>query len=92
MSYDFNILPVTDPGAVDIAPQETSYDTVWTLSEVPVQEPQGIERMMLAEDKIFVVLAVVLVIWIGIATLIWRTDRRLSRLEQEIDDGVDNHS
>ncbi len=92
MSYDFNILPVADLDETDAAPQETAYDTVWTLSEVPTQEPEGIERLMLAEDKLFVVLAVVLVIWFGIVALIWRTDSRLARLEQEIDESVDNHS
>ncbi len=82
MSYDFNILsadairPVQDGGA--------PYDTIWAQSEVPVQEPQGIEQVMLAEDKLFVVLAVVLIIWAGIAFMMLRTDRRLSRLEEHL--------
>jgi CcmD family protein len=50
------------------------------------QPPVGIERTMLAEDKLPVVLAVVLVVWIGIALLLLRTDRRLARLERRLDE------
>lgn len=50
------------------------------------QRPEGIERVMLAQDKLPVVLAVVLVIWLGIALLLFRTDRRLSRIERQLDD------
>ena len=49
------------------------------------QPAQGIERVMLAQDKLPVVLAVVLVIWLGIALLLLRTDRRLSRIERRLD-------
>ncbi len=49
------------------------------------QPAQGIERVMLAQDKLPVVLAVVLVIWLGIALLLLRTDRRLSRIERQLD-------
>jgi CcmD family protein len=48
------------------------------------QPPQGIERVMLAEDKLPVVLAVVLVIWLGLLILLFRTDRRLARIEDEL--------
>ena len=49
------------------------------------QPARGIERVMLAQDKLPVVLAVVLVIWLGIALLLLRTDRRLSRIERQLD-------
>ena len=49
------------------------------------QPAQGIERVMLAEDKLPVVLAVVLVIWAGILLLLVRTDRRLARIERGLD-------
>ena len=52
---------------------------------VTEQPAQGIERVMLAQDKLPVVLAVVLVIWLGIALLLLRTDRRLSRIERQLD-------
>ncbi len=64
-------IAVLDPSAVQAA------------TEQPVQ---GIERVMLAQDKLPVVLAVVLVIWLGIALLLLRTDRRLSRIERRLDD------
>ena len=50
------------------------------------QQPEGLDRMMLAEDKLPVVLAVVLVIWIGLLILLFRTDRRISLLERELKD------
>lgn len=48
------------------------------------QPPRGIERAMLAESKIPVVLAVVLIVWAGILLLLYRTERRLARLEREM--------
>ncbi|MEL6614359.1 MAG: CcmD family protein [Bacteroidota bacterium] len=49
------------------------------------QTVQPLERVMLADDKLPVVLAVVMVVWIGIAFLLWRTERRLARVEAELD-------
>jgi CcmD family protein len=46
--------------------------------------PEGIERVMLAEDKLPVVLAVVLVIWLGLLLFLFFTDRRLARIEREL--------
>ena len=53
---------------------------------VTEQPPRGVERAMLAQDKLPVVLAVVLVIWFGLLLLIVRTDRRLSRVERALSD------
>lgn len=64
------------------------YDSVWAGTEVPVQEAEGIEKVMLAEDKLYVVLAVVLIIWIGLLLLIFRTDRRIARLERKLDERI----
>ena len=71
-------------------PQEagTAYDSVWTGTEVPAQQPAGIERVMLAEDKLYVVLAVVLIIWFGLAYFVFRTDRKLDRLERTLDENI----
>lgn len=68
--------------------QETPYDSVWAGQEVPEQQPEGIERVMLAEDKLYVVLAVVLIVWIGLAIFIYRTDRRIRNLERKIDERI----
>ncbi len=64
----------------------TPYDSTWALQQIPEQGPVGSERLMLAEDKLFVVLAVVLIIWIGIALYLFRSDRKLSRLERAIEE------
>lgn len=52
---------------------------------VSVQQAEGIERVMLADDKLPVVLAVVLIVWLGIAFLLLRTERRLARVERQLD-------
>ncbi len=67
---------------------EAIYDTLWAASEVPTRAPEGIERVMLAEDKLYVVLAVVLIIWFGLIFLLLRTDRRLDNLERELEDRI----
>ena len=68
-----------------IRPQEFTATTA-------VQPPQSseFEQTMLAEDKLFVVLAVVLVIWAGIVVLLARTDRRIARLERRLADRSKN--
>ena len=51
---------------------------------VTEQRAEGIERVMLAQDKLPVVLAVVLVIWFGLLLLLFRTDRRLAHIERQL--------
>ena len=53
--------------------------------EVPTQAPDALERVMLAEDKLYVVLAVVLIIWLGLVFFLFRTDRKLDRLERTLE-------
>lgn len=50
-----------------------------------VQAASPSERVMLAEDKLPVVLAVVLVVWAALMLLALRTDRRLARVERDLD-------
>ncbi|PSQ80811.1 MAG: hypothetical protein BRD46_03510 [Bacteroidetes bacterium QS_8_68_15] len=76
----------------------TAYDSVWAGEEAAAgaspqmpppsaEEEQGaLERTMLAQDKLYVVLAVVVLIWLGVAALLVRTDRRLANLERRFDD------
>lgn len=68
-------------------PSGTAYDSVWATSAVPEQRPEGLEAFMLAEDKLPVVLAVVLLIWLGVAFFLVRTDRRIARLERAVERG-----
>jgi hypothetical protein len=53
---------------------------------VTLQAASPSERAMLAEDKLPVVLAVVLVVWAALMLLALRTDRRLARVERDLTD------
>ena len=66
-------------------PDTTSaYDSTW--AEQPENpSPTGLDRVMGQDGKIYVVLAVVLLIWIGLLTLLFRTDRKIDRLERRLD-------
>jgi len=67
-------------------PDSTSaYDSTWA-EEGEAQPPEGLDRVMGADGKIYVVLTVVLLIWFGVLTLLVRTDRKIDRLERQIDD------
>lgn len=56
-----------------------------THTEAPTAEPLGLERYMVQQDKLYVVAAVVLLIWFGLLFFLFRTDRRLARIERELD-------
>ncbi len=62
----------------------TAYDSTWATAQIPEQGPVGSEKFMLAEDKLFVVLAVVLIIWAGIAYYLFKTDRKILEIEQAL--------
>jgi hypothetical protein len=64
-----------------------AYEGVWAQTEVPTAEPLGLERYMVQQDKLYVVLAVVLIIWFGLLLLLFRTDRRLARVERDLESG-----
>jgi len=81
--------PLPDDGPVprpqQAAPDTASaYDSTWT-EQPPEQQPDDLEQVMLSDAKIYVVLAVVLIVWIGLVGLLWRTDRKIDRLERQID-------
>lgn len=91
------IHPVDADDAVPVAPADTAqdaapYDTVWTETGAePSPDPVGLEVFMLEDGKIYVVLAVVLVIWFGIVYLLFRTDRRIDRLERQVEEDRSNN-
>ena len=64
---------------------DTTVAVLDAAQAVTEQPAQGVERVMLADDKLPVVLAVVLVIWFGVLLLLFRTDRRLARVERDLD-------
>lgn len=66
-------------------PDTTSaYDTTWT-EQPEGASPTGLDRILGQDGKIYVVLAVVLLIWIGLLTVLFRTDRKIDRLERRLD-------
>ncbi|NND70494.1 MAG: CcmD family protein [Rhodothermales bacterium] len=69
----------------DTLAQATAYDSVWANTNIPVMEPSGIQAVMLSDDKILVVLGVVLIIWFGIVFFLYRTDRKLANLERTVE-------
>lgn len=81
------IHPVPQDAPVDTT-SSTAYDSIWAGSRVPTQQPEGLERVMLADGKIYVVLAVVLIIWFGLLAFLFRTDRKIDRLEREVDGDI----
>ncbi len=75
-------LPITPLDSVE-APGSAVYDSVWAA--LPDAPPVGLEAVMLQQDKLYVVLAVVLIIWFGVLFFLFRTDRRLARLERDLE-------
>lgn len=57
--------------------------------EIPVKDPVGLETIMLQEDKLFVVLVVVLIIWLGVLWFLYRTDRQIAALEARLEERPD---
>lgn len=55
------------------------------LTTLLAQSANSLEAAMLDNDKLFVVLAVVLIIWAGVLIFVYSTDRRLARLERRIE-------
>jgi len=51
----------------------------------------GFESLMLNNDKLMVVLAVVLIIWVGIVVFIFLTDRKVERLESSVQNLIRNN-
>lgn len=68
--------------------ESSPYDSVWSNTEVPVQQREGLEKVMLQEDKLYVVLAVVLIVWMGIIFFLYRTDRKIDRLERNMTERI----
>lgn len=64
----------------------TAYDSVWTHQQAASQS--AFENAFLAQDKIFVVLVVVLLVWAGISFFLFRTDRKIARLERSISQDI----
>ena len=66
----------------EVQDASTAYDSLWAGASIPTQDLSGLEQVMLTHDKLYVVLAVVLIIWIGIVILLLRNDARLASVER----------
>lgn len=66
----------------------TAFDSIWAGTDIPTQPLSYLEQIMLSHDKLYVVLAVVLIIWFGVIFFLYRTDRRLSSLERRMGDRI----
>ena len=70
------------PALQDATPQDPApYDSIWA-SDSASGASSAFEQVMLSNDKLFVVLGVVLIIWFGLIVLLIRNDRRLAELER----------
>ncbi|MFO8233136.1 MAG: CcmD family protein [Longimonas sp.] len=76
--------PQTDSTAAD----STAYDSVWTETNPPAAQPDALERVFTADGKIYVVVAVLIIVWIGIMAYIYRTDQKIDALERRLDDSL----
>lgn len=68
--------------------QTTAFDSIWANPDVPVETLNWLDQLMLSQDKLFVVLAVVLIIWFGLVFFVFRTDRKLHRLERTLEERI----
>jgi CcmD family protein len=78
--------PQTDSTVADSA----AYDSAWAQTTTPTAQPNALERVFTADGKIYVVVAVLVIVWIGIMTYIYRTDQKIDALERRLDDSLSN--
>ena len=75
----------------DPAADTTAADTAWAQQEsMPTAEPDALEQIMIVDGKIYVAVVVLLIVWIGIMVYIYRTDRKIDKLEQRLDRSTSN--
>jgi len=74
-----------EDAAADTSDTEAAYDSTWATTQEVAPTTSRFEETMVAGDKIYVVLAVVLIIWFGLVLLLFRTDRRIARLEKQVE-------
>ena len=68
----------------------TAYDSIWAGGKIPLAPVSRFEQVMLSDDKIFVVLTVLLVIWLGIVVYLFLADRRISDLERRLGERIND--
>ena len=83
------LLSLLPQQVADTTNASTAYDSIWAGPNLP--QSTGLESTMLSNDKLFVVMGVLLIIWVGIMFLILRTDRKLAALERAVEEGISPH-
>ncbi len=77
------------PQEVEQAQQQAApYDSIWANTAQPGPPASALDQVMLSHDKIYVVLAVVLIIWLGLMVFLFRTDRKIEALERTVEAGI----
>ena len=66
----------------------TAHDSIWANPDAPGQAVSTFDQVMLSNDQLFVVLAVALIVWFGLVFFIFRTDRKLDRLERTLNERI----
>ncbi len=78
------LLQIADSLSVEAPTAGRTIAVFDTTATSQVRPASGSERVMLSENKLPVVLAVVLIVWAAWMILALRTDRRLARIERAL--------
>ncbi len=76
------LFQIADSLGASVLPADTGASVAQLIPDAP---PTPLESVMLQQDKLYVVAAVLTLIWIGLAILLVANDRRLARLERALD-------
>ena len=65
-----------------------AYDSAWAQTTSPEAQPDALERIFTTDGKIYVVVAVLLIVWMGIMAYVYRTDQKIDALERRVDRSI----
>jgi hypothetical protein len=80
---------IQEPTTSDVDTLTRSYSDQWGAME-QMEEASAFVQMMASNDLIFVVLGVSLIIWFILLFFMVRVDRKVSKLEEEINSKEEN--
>lgn len=80
---------IQEPTTSDVDTLTRSYSDQWGAME-QIEEASAFVQMMASNDLIFVVLGVSLIIWFILLFFMVRVDRKVSKLEEEINSKEEN--
>ncbi len=79
-----NLISIQEQAGSSVDTLTQSYSDKWSGAG-GIENASGFVQMMASNDLIFVVLGVSLIIWFVLLFYMIKTDRKLSRLEKEIE-------